>query len=422
MLLYRSQHLSISNPNSNFQLGKISEATKIDSIVVTWSTLGRKTFTNPGSLVDGTKNLGNLVIELSSISGNAIYASTTIPVSGVTVNIDDQYYTTSSDGKFQLNYLTQGIKNLKATKEGYDPFTKTVNIIVGTNLPLNIQMTSALFTHNLYGNIVNANDLKPIEGVIVSILNDDGTTSNLQTTSDFLGYYQVPTVPQGNRNVRFTRSSYKTKTVQLSISNSNYQYNAGLQPICLTPSVVYQNQTYNTVPIGDQCWLRENLNVGTRIPGGQNQANNSIIEKYCYNNDTINCNDGGGLYHWKEAMQYSTTEGTQGICPNGWHIPTHAELQTLTNAVNNDGNKLKRSDQGTGNGLGTDSSGFSALLAGGRDWVGNFSYLGYYATFWSSTEYDATHAYSMRLNGVTGSIHFYYGYKEDGFSVRCLKD
>ena len=75
------------------------------------------------------------------------------------------------------------------------------------------------------------------------------------------------------------------------------------------------------------------------IQGNQNAANNGVIEKYCYNDDPNNCNTYGGLYQWNEAMQYVTTQGAQGICPSGWHIPTYAKLQTLKTAVvDNNGN------------------------------------------------------------------------------------
>ncbi len=142
-----------------------------------------------------------------------------------------------------------------------------------------------------------------------------------------------------------------------------------------TPTVTYEGKTYNTVQIGTQCWLKENLNVGTRVNGVQNQSNNSTIEKYCYNDDEANCNTYGGLYQWNEAMQYSTAPGTRGICPPGWHIPANAEFETLAAAVNNDGNALKAIGQGTGSGQGTDTSGFSALLAGLRDTNGGFIML-----------------------------------------------
>ena len=187
------------------------------------------------------------------------------------------------------------------------------------------------------------------------------------------------------------------------------------------PTVAYAGKTYNTVQIGTQCWLKENLDIGTMIPGNQNQTNNSIIEKYCYNNDPNNCTTYGGLYQWNEAMAYSTTPGTKGICPDGWHIPTYAELQTLGTAVSSNGKALKAIGQGTGNGTGTNTSGFSALLAGYRYYNSNFEALGNNTFFWSSTEFSTNYAYIMYLGGSDINLYFYNRDKGSGYSVRCLK-
>ncbi|MDO9256903.1 MAG: FISUMP domain-containing protein [Bacteroidales bacterium] len=194
-----------------------------------------------------------------------------------------------------------------------------------------------------------------------------------------------------------------------------------------TSTVLYAGKTYNTVQIGSQCWLRENLDVGTMInsnSSSDNQTNNGTIEKYCYANSTANCEVYGGLYQWNEAMQYGT--GTQGICPNGWRIPAYDDLQTLITTVNNSGNQLKASDQGTGAGVGTNTSGFSGLLAGNRDnssSLGKFYDLGKYAYFWSSHEIDATNASSLFLNYDKDNVTSAYGFnKNKGFSVRCVSE
>lgn len=191
-------------------------------------------------------------------------------------------------------------------------------------------------------------------------------------------------------------------------------------------TVTYSGKTYNTVQIGDQCWLRENLDVGTMIAsntGNDNQTDNGIIEKYCYNNDPNNCDTYGGLYQWNEAMQYVTTPGTQGICPTGWHIPTYTELQALSSAVGGSSNALKAIGQGTGSGAGTNTSGFSALIAGFRDQDGGDFYgLGGATGFWSSTE-TGIYTYNMGLNYGNDNVIWGNGsFRDSGSSIRCLKD
>jgi len=200
--------------------------------------------------------------------------------------------------------------------------------------------------------------------------------------------------------------------------------------VCGSP-VAHQGKSYNTVLIGEQCWFAENLDVGTMIVcngGEDDQTDNGIIEKYCYDNDVTNCDTYGGLYQWNETMQYATTEGAQGICPSGWHIPTYDELRILYFAVGgaSDGEKLKAVGQGTGGGAGTNESGFSALLAGQVQWnSGGFGgIIGStysYAHFWSSTENDGG-AYNLWLRGDIDNIYFDHPNMDYGYSVRCLKD
>jgi uncharacterized protein (TIGR02145 family) len=189
-----------------------------------------------------------------------------------------------------------------------------------------------------------------------------------------------------------------------------------------TPIVTYEGKTYHTVQIGNQCWLKENLDVGTMIQVTTNANNNGTIEKYCFYDNPANCSTYGGLYQWNEAMQYSITPGTKGICPNGWHIPIQAEFETLKAAVNNNSNALKSIGQGIWEGTGTNTSGFSALIAGFRNINGNFNSLNDYAYFWASTEYSATNVYSIELHTNDINVEFYNLDKGYGFSVRCLKD
>ncbi|HEY7751114.1 MAG TPA: FISUMP domain-containing protein [Ignavibacteriaceae bacterium] len=192
--------------------------------------------------------------------------------------------------------------------------------------------------------------------------------------------------------------------------------------ICGASKVKYGGKDYNTVLIGNQCWLKENLDVGIMIPVGTDQSNNSILEKYCLNNSQDSCSKYGALYMWKEAIQYSITEGVKGICPEGWHIPTLAEFNALYSAVEGDGNSIKAVGQGYGSGAGTNTTGFSAMLGGIREYNRTFTEFNEHTHFWSSTG-TATQANQIYLWSNNDWILFHYGdITVLGFSVRCIKD
>jgi len=189
-------------------------------------------------------------------------------------------------------------------------------------------------------------------------------------------------------------------------------------------------KTYNTVQIGTQCWFKENLNVGARINGSQNQnATNGIIEKYCYNDLESNCDIYGGLYQWDEMMQGSTTPGEQVICPTGWHIPTDGEWTALTTFLVGEsvaGGKMKEAGYAhwaAPNTGATNSSGFTALPGGYRDYDGSFYYLPYHvAIFWSSSQYDAASAWARGLGFDNVDVSRINLSKAYGFSNRCVQD
>jgi len=115
-------------------------------------------------------------------------------------------------------------------------------------------------------------------------------------------------------------------------SDQTYTFQYGMENFCPgLPTVTYEGQVYNTVLIGSQCWLKENLNIGTRIDGINNMTNDNTIEKYCYDDLESNCDIYGALYQWNELMEYSTIEGTQGICPDEWHVATDMEWFQMAN-------------------------------------------------------------------------------------------
>ena len=195
---------------------------------------------------------------------------------------------------------------------------------------------------------------------------------------------------------------------------------------CGQATVFYGNATYHSVLIGSQCWLKENLNIGTRIAGSQNQdPTNPAIEKYCFNDDSTNCSLYGGLYQWDEAMRSSVTPGAQGICPYAWHIPSDAEWSVLTTYLGGDsvaGTKMKSATGWYNNGNGTNISGFTGLPGGFRGNDSNFNNLTQLGFFWSSTQADASSAWNRKLNYDTAVVTKYNSFMTNGFSIRCVRN
>ena len=223
-------------------------------------------------------------------------------------------------------------------------------------------------------------------------------------------------------------------------SNKTYTFQFATNIPCPgTPNVTYEGQDYNTVQIFSQCWIKENLNVGTMIPGNQEMWDNGILEKYCYDDIDTNCNTYGGLYQWNEMMQYTTQQGVQGMCPSGWHLPTDEEWKVLEGAVDSQywigdtewnpcyttrgfdaGMNLKTTSGWSNNGNGTDLFGFSALPGGYRFDSGDFTHLGGLGHFWTSSG-DVSHAFVRSFEGWPGITRDFYKNRY-GKSVRCIKD
>ena len=157
------------------------------------------------------------------------------------------------------------------------------------------------------------------------------------------------------------------------------------------------------------------------------QTNNNIIEKYCFNNDPLNCAIYGGLYQWDEMMNYSMVQGAQGICPGGFHIPTDGDWNTLALNLSGDtiaGGKMKETGLAhwiAPNAGASNSSGFTALGTGFRADTGNFLSLNIITSFWSSVlDQNFPWIYSLEFD-IAGLTQGYF-LKEVGYSVRCLKN
>lgn len=189
---------------------------------------------------------------------------------------------------------------------------------------------------------------------------------------------------------------------------------------------------YNTVTIGKQVWMKENLKVtryrngnaiGTTTPATLNiSGKTSPKYQWAYDGNKSNVAVYGRLYTW-----YAATD-SRGLCPAGWHLPTDAEWTTLTTFLGGKavaGGKMK--EAGTAhwanpNADATNISGWTALLGGDRDISGAFNNIGNYGLWWSATELDAADAWYRNLFFSNGYAYRNNGRKDFGFSVRCVRD
>jgi uncharacterized protein (TIGR02145 family)/prepilin-type N-terminal cleavage/methylation domain-containing protein len=283
--------------------------------------------------------------------------------------------------------------------------------------------------------------------------------------------------------------SYK---IEFCLSGSTGNLSAGIK--CATPQgilnqacfvcgesqVSYEGINYHTVQIGDDCWLKENLNVGTMVlsqvssPCQENphwaglwscQIDPNSIEKYCYSDTESNCTSYGGLYEWSEAMgfpyqcndatftyngtNYTSDCGTgttyiietqhQGICPQGWHVSNNSEFGAAIIAASADpgctpgwdgsfhcspaGTKMKNSTADTIAWDGDNATDFSAQPSGFRFYNGAFLGLGSAAQWHTTGAYgSAMSNYNYMASGNSAVAGYIDGFRIYGFGVRCVKD
>ncbi|MBI5218675.1 MAG: fibrobacter succinogenes major paralogous domain-containing protein [Bacteroidia bacterium] len=199
---------------------------------------------------------------------------------------------------------------------------------------------------------------------------------------------------------------------------------------CPSQVIDLDNNSYNIVQVGTQCWMKENLKTtkyrdNTAIPNVTDYSTWSGLSTgaYCNYNDTLSYSETyGKLYNW-----YACTD-TNGLCPSGWHVPTDAEWTTLTDSLGGEniaGGKMK--ETGTThwawpNTDATNESGFTALPGGRRINNGSFFDIKVYGNWWTATQNDAYNAWSRKLSYSDAKVQRNNYSKSFGFSVRCIRD
>lgn len=191
---------------------------------------------------------------------------------------------------------------------------------------------------------------------------------------------------------------------------------------------------YRTKRIGTQYWMAENLRVikyndGTALPKVTDNSSWESLASPAY------------CWHWNDSTGLGATYGalynfftvadsnSRNICPEGWHVPTHAEWTTLTDYLGGvdfiAGGKMKEAELvywNTPNLDATNESGFTGLSGGARFDDGFFSSEGFYGFWWSASEYVPGSAWYRSLYFNSGGVGVYNYDVRSGFSIRCLRD
>jgi uncharacterized protein (TIGR02145 family) len=194
---------------------------------------------------------------------------------------------------------------------------------------------------------------------------------------------------------------------------------------------------YQTVQIGDQIWMAENLKYLPEVFSSSYSSEN-IPYYYVYGyggtdvsaaKATANYNTYGVLYNWTAAMNSGTSyadgnpSGIQGVCPAGWHLPSNAEWTELRDFAAGVSHLMEDGDSHWTYDVGTNSTGFTALPGGMRNQAnGSFSTIGDNGNWWTTS--SASEGEGAAVN-IDYQSNIYIGLlreKEYGYSVRCVKN
>ena len=281
-------------------------------------------------------------------------------------------------------------------------------------------------------------------------------------TDNITLYAQWTNASGGTTPSDSTSSSSTTTSCVVSAIHSNETGSGGT----ITAVRDHQNNSYAVVQIGSQCWLKENMRCTTSPTTGANMVENPAVvanvsptvrRAYYYGNNPANAANGYGLlYNWPAAMDGSTTAGTRGICPEGWHLPTDAEWTTLMNTAlsiyqqevtpspafgsqdeDSEGNNTAISSMLSGSSDWTvyndvpncpgnnsnplrNATGFSAVPSGNYD--GAFNSRGQAVDYWSSSAYDSGTAWIRVWFYYAAGVVRAYDVKGSAFAVRCIRN
>jgi len=324
---------------------------------------------------------------------------------------------------------------------------------------------------------VSTNDIISTEATMIKVSCEVVSSGGVPVVERGLIYNTTPTLDIDN-NLGYLASGVGPGVYEVSINgldkNTEYYFRAyainssgiAYGDVISASTIEYDNcgvlfddrngKVYETVIIGSQCWMAENLKYLPEVTGNDAEWYSTDPRYAVYDYDDIanstiyalsnpNYGDYGVLYNWYAAID---------ACPEGWHLPDTLEWSFMFKEIQDNfgienindeygmGNSLKSCRQGAtplqcecevndqprweyynDEGYGTNLFGFSALPGGIRHYLsGNFGDNGYVSYMWSATPLDEIDAFCYYMHSGLGDIRRYEREKEYGFSIRCVKD
>ena len=375
--------------------------------------------------------------ETSSISGFVYFSGCTLPISGITLSVNEKTSNSDSVGYFFIDGIPVGVNLLVATKEDYDPVSQEITVrLEDEGEELIVFMTSEKYSANVYGTITGDQTGNPKSGLTLVVLNPDGTDSNIKSTTNSSGFFQLPPVPIGKQTLSVKVSEMVVYETEILLDGADYQLDLELpEPFEFTDN--RDGSQYQALRIGTQTWMIKNLAyLPTVSPSSVGSGSSPNYYVYAYEGTNVEdaiamdymYNDYGVLYNWEAAKT---------SCPEGWHLPNDEEWKTLEmfcgmspfevdaediRTSGKVGLKMKaatgwnKNYQDGSSGNGDNSSGFNVFPGGSRDYNSGFLYRGDAAYFWSSD------AWVRSIGSSDDGVFRTSAHYGNGFSVRCIQN
>jgi uncharacterized protein (TIGR02145 family) len=384
------------------------------------------------------------------IAGIVTDAANKLPVqdASIKLNTSNDSTFTGNDGSFLFKHLTPGEYEIQASSSGYAVSKQNVVLASAETKQIDFSLNGiplpkpsvSFLDFGLDSTVIRFSISNIGKGKFTYFLTSSKDWISVTPSSGEITSETNNIVVTVNKT-GLSNTAYK-ETIKLISIEGQTPLPEIIIPVFLNGVADKDGNYYNVIWIGSQLWMAENLNIGTQVIIVTNSSNNGVIEKYCYDNDPKNCRIYGGLYQWDEMMQYKPYDlrvpgTTQGICPDGWHIPSNGEWNILESFLDLQNQPVGGLLKETGfahwlnpNAGATNETGFTALPGGSTIQGGDVPFpLGSQGSWWSSLDYsqgnDPNHPElaggrsvlynSDQLNGIAVL-------KTVGLSVRCVKN